>query len=210
MIDQLQALITLSQEGTMSQAAARLGVTQSAVSKRLSSLEKTTGKQIFELQGRKTTLTPFGLHLVQRSQPLIAELRDVFREEIAETWGVISLVVDQSIMIAWGADTLWRVSEKLKKESTIDIRVQRGLITTELVRSGEAMLAICPGYCPTADLEGDVFLEEPMVIVPSRLQPFSLREQREVGVMTVKKHSETWQAIEPRLKRESRKHGFRL
>ena len=48
MIDNLEALVALAECGTMSKAALRLSITQSAVSKRIANLQVQLGKPLVE------------------------------------------------------------------------------------------------------------------------------------------------------------------
>ena len=47
-----EALVALEEHGTMSRAAARLGVTQPAISKRIQALEHELGRDLIEPSGR--------------------------------------------------------------------------------------------------------------------------------------------------------------
>ena len=52
-LDGIEALAALEQCGTISEAATRLRLTQSAVSKRIQALQKTVGFRIVEPDGRR-------------------------------------------------------------------------------------------------------------------------------------------------------------
>jgi len=69
MIGNHEALWTLwavSRAGTHAAAAARLGITASAVGQQLKSLERSVGVALFERVGRRARLTPAGEALVER------------------------------------------------------------------------------------------------------------------------------------------------
>ena len=51
MMDNLEALMALAECGTMSRAALRLSITQSAVSKRIANLQSQLGKRLVERSG---------------------------------------------------------------------------------------------------------------------------------------------------------------
>ena len=56
----LQALVALTEEGTFTDAAIRLGITQSAVSRTIGSLEDVVGSRLVERTTRSVALTPGG------------------------------------------------------------------------------------------------------------------------------------------------------
>src|ERR1051326_4465309 len=73
----IDALIALQRFGTVSEAAARLRLTQSAVSKRLRALEDELGYRIVEPAGRKLRLTARAVDFVEQARPLVAALRSL-------------------------------------------------------------------------------------------------------------------------------------
>ena len=75
MLEGIEALIALEESGTVSEAAIRLHLTQSAVSKRIRALQLALGFPLVEPIGRRLRLTAGGLEFVARARPLIAELR---------------------------------------------------------------------------------------------------------------------------------------
>ncbi|HRO68499.1 MAG TPA: LysR family transcriptional regulator, partial [Pseudobdellovibrionaceae bacterium] len=56
----LQALVVFGDSRNMTQAASRLGLTQSALSKQLQVLEKLLPQKALAVDGRKKVLTPYG------------------------------------------------------------------------------------------------------------------------------------------------------
>ena len=71
MIANLEALAALADLGTMTHAATRLRITQSAVSKRIAALEREVGQPVTEAHGRGVRLTPAGHRLLQRAAPAL-------------------------------------------------------------------------------------------------------------------------------------------
>jgi DNA-binding transcriptional LysR family regulator len=69
----LQAFITVAECASFSQAAERLHLTQSAVSKRIATLEHQTGKKLFDRIARQVTLTEAGAALLPRAQHILQE-----------------------------------------------------------------------------------------------------------------------------------------
>ncbi|MBL0421490.1 LysR family transcriptional regulator [Ramlibacter sp. AW1] len=71
----LRLLVTAQACGSLSQAAARLHVTQPALSKSLSEIEQAFGAEIFERSKRGLTPTPRGEAVLQGARVLLAQLQ---------------------------------------------------------------------------------------------------------------------------------------
>ena len=69
----LKAFVTVADCASFSQAADQLHLTQSAVSKRIASLEHQTGKKLFDRIARQVTLTEAGNALLPRAQHILQE-----------------------------------------------------------------------------------------------------------------------------------------
>ena len=153
MIDNLEALVALAECGTMSRAALRLSITQSAVSKRIANLQGQLGKPLVERSGRGVALTPYAQHVLQRTRPLLGELREALSEEVADNTGQLSVAIGAAILIAWGAEVLAKVRQE-NPGIRLRINTYRGPEAVERVRSGEYMVGICFGRSEnTPDLE---------------------------------------------------------
>ncbi len=72
-VEQLRALATLAEELSFTRAARRLGVAQPALSARISRMERRLGRQLVERSTRSVRITPAGLDLLARAEPMLAE-----------------------------------------------------------------------------------------------------------------------------------------
>jgi DNA-binding transcriptional LysR family regulator len=79
---QLAAFCAVVERRSFSQAAARLGVTQPAVSLQVQALEKRLGTQLLDRSGRRVVPTAAGLRLYRGAQRLI-QLEEQLLEEVA-------------------------------------------------------------------------------------------------------------------------------
>src|SRR5881398_3822046 len=79
---QLAAFCEVVERESFSQAAARLGVTQPAVSQQVRALEKRVGTQLLDRSGRRVVPTEAGLRLYRGAQKLLA-LEEQLLEEVA-------------------------------------------------------------------------------------------------------------------------------
>ena len=77
---QLRYFAAVARDGSISRAAARLGVAQSAVSRRLADLEKDAGVPLLLRHGRGVQLTQAGTDLLKRAEAILKELTEAERE----------------------------------------------------------------------------------------------------------------------------------
>jgi DNA-binding transcriptional LysR family regulator len=77
---QLEAFERAAREGSFTRAAEVLGLTQPAVSARISSLEAELGGAVFERGGRRLELTPLGARFLPYARRMLAVLADGLQE----------------------------------------------------------------------------------------------------------------------------------
>jgi DNA-binding transcriptional LysR family regulator len=73
----LRHLIELATNGSFSQSAIKLHLTQPALSRSIKALEDELGQPLFDRIGRKNELTAFGSHIVQRARVLVDEANEL-------------------------------------------------------------------------------------------------------------------------------------
>lgn len=71
---QLQTVLVVGQVGSLRKAALRLRVAETALSRQIRLLEQELGTLLFARHGRGLAPTDAGRHLMQRAQPILAEL----------------------------------------------------------------------------------------------------------------------------------------
>src|SRR4051795_12095267 len=81
---QLGAFCAVVERKSFSQAAARLGVTQPAVSLQVRALEKRLGRQLLDRSGRRVEPTEAGLRLYRGAQRLLALEEQLVAEVTAD------------------------------------------------------------------------------------------------------------------------------
>jgi DNA-binding transcriptional LysR family regulator len=200
MITNLEALSALSEVGTMTQAATRLRITQSAVSKRIAALESEVGHKLVEPIGRRVRLTPAGVRLLEKTRPFLIALKEALVDDAPSQGGRIVIGVAESILCSWGAELLARVRTDIPSLEFI-VNTHRSPVVIDQVRSGEYMLALCTSEPDDApELKSELLIEEPMVIIPAGLKPLILNENNRLPVLTIEPHSVTWRCLERRLR----------
>jgi len=77
---QLRCLVAILDEGTFTDAAIGLGVSQAAVSRNLASLERTLGVRLLRRTSREVTPTATGQRVVVQARRVLGEVDDLVRE----------------------------------------------------------------------------------------------------------------------------------
>ena len=85
-LDDIETFLTVMELGTVTSAAARLNLSKSVISKRISDFEATVGAALFRRNAGRITPTEAGLRLAERLRPALGEL------------------VAASESVAWGMD----------------------------------------------------------------------------------------------------------
>ena len=180
----------------MVEVATKLNISQGAVSKRIAALERYYERKIIERSGRRVVLTPHGQQLVERVGPLIQEVRSVFLEDNALRKGRLIVGVSEAILSSWGSRLFAQVQEELP-EIEFEFHAHRSPVILDRIRSGELMVAICTGSADAEpDLQSDLLLLEPMVVIPSALQKLRYRLGARLEVITIESRSGAWSSIE--------------
>lgn len=179
MIENLEALVVLSREGTITKTATRLRLTQSAVSKRIAALENSVGEPVIEKYGRGVRLSPRGQKLVAETEPLIGRLRSALVPDLSHVDTELTIGVSESVFGSWGAGALFRAAQQCP-----DIRLyphtHRSPAVLDRVRSGEYMLGLCSNLDDLpSGIVGEIVTYEPMVLIDTRAQG-DTEEQRPI------------------------------
>jgi DNA-binding transcriptional LysR family regulator len=195
MLDEIEALAALAQLGTVSEAATRLRLTQSAVSKRIQSLQESVGFRLVEPDGRRLRLTPEGLAFIERACPLVAELRGLTRPVEGPALASLSLALADSIASSWGPAV---VSRALAGQPglRVDLHAHRSVLVVESVRLGRYHVGLCTAPPADRDLITHPLLTEPLVEVHASLGP---RADRRRPFITIEPTSATFRAVRPLL-----------
>jgi len=207
MIQNLEALLALQSAGTVSAAAARLRLTQSAVSKRISALERTLGYRVVEPDGRRVRLTPQGALLLERAAPLVAELRSLGAAQAPAGPVALTLALADSVASSWGPEVV-RAALARTPGVVVELHAHRSVLVVESVRLGHYQLGLCAEMPGAArDLVRFPVAEEAMVLVraaPTRRGgALARRGGAPLPLITIEPGSATWRAIEPLLRREA-------
>ena len=76
---QLRALVAVADEGTFTDAAATLGISQAAVSRTIAGLESALGARLLRRTTRHASATAVGAHVIARARRILAEVDELAR-----------------------------------------------------------------------------------------------------------------------------------
>lgn len=206
----LELLVEVSESGSLSHAARRLGVSQQAVSSRMRRLEDLIGSELILRSPRGSSLTDAG-HLVSgwaaevlaAAERLDAGIASIRSESVRELKVAASLTIAEYLL------PRWLVRLRLRQEALQPTATQVGMTAVnsekvvELVRSG----AVTLGFIETAVLPSGMrvralgYDELTAVVAPehpwaSRTRPVDVRELAATRLVTREPGSGTRQTLE--------------
>lgn len=195
MLDEIDALAALEQLGTVSEAAVRLRLTQSAVSKRLRSLQDKVGFPLVVPDGRRLRLSPRGVELLTRAKPLVAELRALARPALGPHDASLSVALSDSVAASWGPEVVSRALSKLPG-LRLALHAHRSVLVIESVRLGRYQAGLCTVPASEGDLVVFPVVAEPLVLLRSGL---SARARNERPIITIEPSAATFREVAPLL-----------
>jgi DNA-binding transcriptional LysR family regulator len=140
----LKAFITVAECSSFSEAADRLYLTQSAISKRIAQLEQQIGKKLFDRIARQVSLTEAGIELLPRARRILKEYENALQainDLSGEASGTLRLAISHHL-------GLHRLPPILKKFAqtypnvTLDIDFTDSEKAYEQVLHGETEVAV--------------------------------------------------------------------
>lgn len=198
MLDGIEALIALEKYGTISEAAIRLRLTQSAVSKRIQALQLELKAKLIEPDGRRVRLTRDGYQFLNKARPLVIELKNLTLHSDKSNLSHFALGLSDSIAGSFGPQV---VSETLKtfKNLELDFHVHRSLMLLENISLGKYQLGICTYDENRKDLYSAHLVDEPLVLLHSE---FRNKPNKNLPLITIEENSATWKNIGTVLKKD--------
>ncbi len=151
-VESLRALRTVVEAGTFTDAATRLGMTQSAVSWKIKRLEERVGLELVK-RGSEIEATPDGRDLLHYAERIL-EAHDEAVERLgrSDLEGVVRLGANEDLRGGALADVLARFG-RMFPQISLDVRVQLSGLVREWLDDGEIDMAVV--QIPTADLRPD-------------------------------------------------------
>lgn len=188
MFDYLEALEALSRYKTMSQAGSYLRISQSAVSKRISALERVCGKKLIYREGQRAYLTDEGVRILNSLSPHLNEIRSILQDSVRAKQKVLHFGLSESILTSWGAELL----QNIEKETSANVQVHghRGSLIINKVETGELDFGLIAGHLTLSPgLFEEILYQEEMLYVKGQKGP----------TYCIEPASGTWRAIQSQL-----------
>jgi DNA-binding transcriptional LysR family regulator len=179
---QLEVFRAVADAGTFSEAARRLGCTQSAVSYAIATLEGALGVALFDREGRRPALTDAGRVLLsdaravdRQVERLIGRAASLNARVEAELAVVVDVMFPTDRLVDALRETLTRFPEV-----GVRIRTEALGVVPEVVLVGDADLGICPP--PDVPEALDARPVGAIELVPVAAPAHPLGEQRELSL----------------------------
>jgi DNA-binding transcriptional LysR family regulator len=167
MLRELKTFLAVVKHGTFSAAAARIGITQSAVSSQIQRIEEQLGVALFDRSGRTPHLTQAGQEALALATEMVALHARLLREpSVAENTGTLRIgaVASAQGMLIAGPVTAFRAAFPAWR---VEIFTSGGLALVSQVDAGEVDLAVMsrPNFTLSETIEWRRLALEPFVLL---------------------------------------------
>jgi DNA-binding transcriptional LysR family regulator len=166
----LRAYCSIAEHGSLTRAAAALGVAQSVLSRRLAILEREIGGRLFHRTGRGAQLTDLGIRLLSRAQSVLSDCQALIDEGRGDRSSPAG-TVDIGMVPAASRPLLSPLIARLLREfPRIHLRAIEGYSGTveEWLASGRIDVGLFNRYGRGARPGAELFLRADVVIVMPR------------------------------------------
>ncbi|MER5438454.1 LysR family transcriptional regulator [Streptomyces sp. NPDC002790] len=152
----LRVLRQIAESGSFTSAAARLGYTQSAVSRQAAALEHSAGTTLFERRADGVRLTPAGLTLLRHAHTILASLTAAERE-LTGTVPRTELVRLGAVPSAGSTILPAALAHLAKADPQITVTTREGTTPALIraLRAGSLDLAVLTSRAPHRPFDGD-------------------------------------------------------
>lgn len=166
----LRVVCRVSETGSVSKAAAALGVSQPSLTAQLHRIEEAIGGQLFERGPYGVLPTPLGRHVLGRARAMLVDMDDLLTSSRRYTVSAGPLRLGSVRTVMYGA-WLSRLEELLPGREIITTVETSSAVLTDLLAAGVVdvvMLGRCDEPhappCPSGVLEQTMVYPEPFVI----------------------------------------------
>jgi len=178
-LDSLQLLVLVGRRGSLGGAAAEIGVSQPAASKRMSALERRLGLHLVDRSRRGSVLTEAGEFVAARAERVLAEL-DALQEgvELLRLRVSAPLVVAASLTIAEHLLPTW-ITQLSRSDpgARVGLHVMNSARVCEAVRDGEGSLGFVESPRVLPGLRSRVVAHDRLVLVVEPGHPWARRRR---------------------------------
>ena len=161
----LRSLLALAREGSVTAAAAAVGLTQPAVSRQLDELEEEYGAALLERKGRNLVPTAAGRTLIDCAIRIEALYRDT-RRSVDESAGRLALLVGATLTVAeYFLPPILAAFHDARPAAELGLVVANTAEIIRRLRGGELGLAVVEGPFDPEGLESRPLAEDRLVAI---------------------------------------------
>jgi len=179
----IRAFIAVAQTGSFTQAAARLHLSQPALTVQIRRLEETLGLRLFDRNSRNVALTPTGRDLLPLLQKSLHDMEHVLIDARALGDGA-SGTVRIACLPTFAASSLPELVQDLKKtvpRVSFEVRDVVASMVNALVRNEEADIGLTGGALDDSNLEVLHAGIDRLVVVCPKRHPLAKRRRITLG-----------------------------
>jgi DNA-binding transcriptional LysR family regulator len=172
-IDGVQAFVHVAEFGSFNRAAEHLFITQTALTRRIQSLEAFVGLRLLDRTTRSTALSPMGRDFLPLARRIVDDLvHGLDRLRTSSRLGVGDVTVATLQSVAFRQLPLaLRSYARNYPENRVQLLERSGVLVTEAVHQGQADFGIHIQQDTHPDLVEDMLMRDPFVLVCSRSHP---------------------------------------
>jgi DNA-binding transcriptional LysR family regulator len=180
-IDGIQAFVRIAEAGSFHAAADSLGLTQTALTRRIQRLETFLGVTLLDRTTRSVRLSPVGLEFLPLATRLVADLThgiERLRTTSRLSEGDVTIATLQSVAFRQ-LPLVVRAYIRRHPRNRVQYLERSGALVTEAVRKGEADFGIHIQQDPQPDLVEEQLSQSPFILLCN--QSHELAGRREIA-----------------------------
>jgi DNA-binding transcriptional LysR family regulator len=169
-MDGIQAFVQIAELGSFSRSAEKLGITQTALTRRIQRLEAFIGVKLLDRTTRATRLTHVGCEFLPLAARLVTDLTyglDRLRATARLAIGEVTVATLQSVAFHQLPRCL-SIYASTHPGNRVSILERSGALVTEAVRQNQADFGIHIQQDAQSDLMEDLLMRDPFVLVCSQ------------------------------------------
>ncbi len=214
----MRAFLAVAEERTMSRAALRCHISQSALSKQIKAIEAELGTKVFDRNTRNVSLTKAGrvfrreaMRAVEHGHRAFSLVQALVRVEQGPAHIGISGLCDRPRI-----HRLLETAEKSTKEVSTEVHADYTPRLVQMVLRGYLDLAIVELPVRGANLHAVPLYSEPLVVVlpekyaPQKRETMALKELANVPMTLLSGHIDPARSLIERLLRKQSPGGFKI
>lgn len=167
MLREIKTFVAVSQFGTFAAAGQQIGLTQSAVSAQMRTLEKALGFRLFDRSGRAIALNAEGSRILPMAEEMLALFSRMAQpENLADFRGAIKIGAISSVQTGLLPAVLVSVHQQAPAlETKLIPGVSSNLLTQVDAGNIDLAVIIKPSFALTKDLYAETLQKEPYVLI---------------------------------------------